>query len=76
VRGNQDIGALQWLRIVILLGALSAATGRADSGDQSIVLRVGDVDRHYVVHVPPGYDGRAPLPTDVIWAFFQKHARR
>ena len=31
-------------------------------GDHTLVLRMGDLDRHYSVHVPPSYDGKQPVP--------------
>lgn len=35
-------------------------------GDHGFVLRVGNLDRRYTVHVPPSYDGRAPLPVVIM----------
>lgn len=36
-------------------------------GDHTLVLRVGDLDRRYVVHVPPDGDGRTPLPVVIMF---------
>jgi polyhydroxybutyrate depolymerase len=39
----------------------------AGSRDVSRTLRVGTTDRQYIVHVPTGYDGSAPMP--VVYLF-------
>lgn len=31
-------------------------------GDYDKTIKVGDTDRHYLLHVPPNYDGSKPLP--------------
>ncbi len=62
------------LAIVIFLGCVSGGAGRADStqpnpassGDHVITIRVGELDRHYTVHVPPGYDGKTPVPVVIM----------
>jgi len=71
-RSNTTMGLL-W-GIVILLGCMSAGTGLAattqakpaSSGDHNFTIRVGDHDRDYTVHVPPGYDGKNPVPVVVM----------
>ena len=40
--------------------------GPVTSGDHGFLLKVGDLDRRYTVHVPPGYDGRAALPVVIM----------
>ena len=32
------------------------------AGDTSVTVQVGAVSRSYVLHVPPGYDGKKPVP--------------
>jgi len=62
------------LGIVILLGCMSAGTGLAATtqanpasfGDQKFTIRVGGHDRAYIVHVPPGYDGKSSVPVVVM----------
>ena len=62
------------LGIVILLGCVRGGTGRADtaqpertsSGDHNITIRVGELDRHYTVHVPPGYNGKTSVPVVIM----------
>jgi len=62
------------LGIVILLGCVSAGTGLAATtqanpasfGDQKFTIRVGGHDRAYIVHVPPGYDGKSSVPVVVM----------
>ncbi len=36
-------------------------------GDHALVLRVGDLDRRYVVHVPPGGEGSRPMPVVIMF---------
>ncbi len=36
-------------------------------GDHSLTLKVGDLDRHYIIHVPSGYDGKKALPIVVMF---------
>jgi polyhydroxybutyrate depolymerase len=43
-----------------------AGNGRLSPGDHVLVLRVGDLDRHYTVHVPPTYDGKQPVPVVIM----------
>jgi len=58
------------LAIVLMIGCVSGSAGRADSmqpntansGDHVITIRVGKLERHYTVHVPPGYDGKTSMP--------------
>jgi polyhydroxybutyrate depolymerase len=39
----------------------------AASGNQKLSLVVGSLTREYVVHVPPQYDGRTPLPVVIMF---------
>ena len=58
------------LAIVLMDGCVSGSAGRADSrrpntansGDLVITVRVDKLERHYTVHVPPGYDGKTSMP--------------
>jgi len=69
---NTTMGLL--LGVVILLGCMSAGTGLAattqakpaSSGDHKFTIRVGEHDRDYTVHVPPGYDGKNSVPVVVM----------
>ncbi len=36
-------------------------------GDHEISLKVGDLKRRYVVHVPKGYDGKKPVPVVIMF---------
>jgi polyhydroxybutyrate depolymerase len=36
-------------------------------GDHEISLKVGDLERRYVVHVPKGYDGKKPVPVVIMF---------
>jgi polyhydroxybutyrate depolymerase len=62
------------LAIVIMLGCESGGVGRADSTqpkptssvDRIITIRLGELDRHYNVHVPPGYDGKTSEPVVIM----------
>lgn len=37
------------------------------SGDHSLSLKVGDLSRRYIVHVPPNYDGTKPMPLVIMF---------
>ena len=62
------------LVVVILLACMSGGAGRAhatqpkgaSSADRDFTLRVGELQRHYTVHLPPSYDGRTPVPVVVM----------
>lgn len=51
--------------LILLLQTLSS-WGVISPGDHHFTTRVGELDRHYTVHVPPGYDGRAPVAVVVM----------
>ncbi len=63
-----------WVWIVILLWCVSAVTGHADatqpklasSGDHNFIIRVGELERHYSVHVPLGYDIKKRVPVVIM----------
>lgn len=60
------------LAIVVGAGAVHSASAKpADTrlgpGDHSLTLKVGDLDRHYIVHVPPGHNGKKPLPLVIMF---------
>lgn len=53
------------LVIAGLAGTMAAPTSDRiplGPGDHRLSVRVGERDRRYLVHVPPGYDGRRPVP--------------
>ncbi|MFA6929275.1 MAG: carboxylesterase family protein [Lentisphaeria bacterium] len=56
---------------IISLSAILAcltlwAQGNSQRGDHSFTTTVGDLQRHYTVHVPPQYDGKVPVPVVVM----------
>jgi len=63
------------LGTTILLGCLTSITAQAASttptkmhpGDHKFELPHQGHTRHYVVHVPPGYDGKAPVPVVIMF---------
>src|SRR5262245_35564189 len=62
------------LGVAFLLGHMSDGTPQAlttrarpaSPGDHDLVIRVGDLDRRYTVHVPLGYDGTKSVPIVVM----------
>ena len=40
---------------------------RLGPGDHSLTLKVGDLERRYVVHVPKSYDGKKPVPVVIMF---------
>jgi polyhydroxybutyrate depolymerase len=48
-------------------GSQSPAASRLNVGDHSLTLKVGDLERHYIVHVPHGYDGKNPVPVVIMF---------
>ena len=47
-------------------GHRNAEATQTEPGDYSLTLRVGELERRYLVHVPPQYDGKTPLPVVVM----------
>ena len=52
---------------LVLLGAAPAQAARGcdrplEAGDQTLPLQSGGSDRPFLLYVPKGYDGKAPLP--------------
>lgn len=39
-------------------------------GDHNLQLTIGGVNRDYMVHIPPGYDGTKPLPVLYFYHYF------
>lgn len=56
--------------LVAALVAPSASAAAAKEtmkpGEHNFTIKVGDLDRHYTVHVPPGYDGKTATPVVVM----------
>ncbi len=58
------------LHAVLLLGHAIGFAGqqqleqpqRLGPGDHSLVIKAGSLERRYIVHVPPSYDGKTPSP--------------
>ena len=49
-----------------LLALLSLAAAPLGPGDHNRSLKMGDVDRSYLVHVPPQYDPQKPTPVVLV----------
>lgn len=47
-----------------------------DAGDHDRVLNAGGLDRTYILHVPPAYDGATPLPLVLNFHGFGSNARQ
>ncbi len=54
------------LGLAPLLAAAATTNPVCTPGTQACTLQVGAWTRHYSVHVPPGYDGKKPLPVVVM----------
>lgn len=46
--------------------AASAQPATWGAGDHDFTIRAGRLERRYTVHVPPGYDGKKPVPVVVM----------
>lgn len=57
-----------WFAAAVVGFAVEAplASVRLLQGDHSLTLTVGNLERRYLVHVPPGYDGVKPVPVVVM----------
>jgi polyhydroxybutyrate depolymerase len=38
-----------------------------NAGGHDVTIKVGDLDRQYIVHVPPSYDGKNPAPVVIMF---------
>lgn len=64
-----------FLATAILLDGMTAVFAQASSsmptkmrpGDHTLDLTHSGLKRHYVVHVPPGYDGKSPVPVVIMF---------
>ncbi len=64
-----------FLGTAILLDGMTAVTVQAAStmptimrpGDHTLELNLNGLKRHYVVHVPAAYDGKAPVPVVIMF---------
>ena len=64
-----------FLATAILLDGMTAVFAQASSsmptimrpGDHTLELTHHGLKRHYVVHVPPGYDGKTPVPVVIMF---------
>jgi polyhydroxybutyrate depolymerase len=64
-----------FLGTTILLNGVTGVTAQASSsmptkmrpGDHTLDLTHSGLKRHYVVHVPPGYDGKTPVPVVIMF---------
>lgn len=45
----------------------AAPAGEFGPGDHTRTLRIGDLERRYMVHVPPGYDAEKPKPVVIVY---------
>ncbi len=57
----------RWLRLATLLAALAMAGVAAAAEPIERHVRVGGVERSYLVDLPPGYDGRRALPAVLVF---------
>ena len=57
------------LILALTIASLHAAEPKAplEPGDHSLTLKVGDLERHYLVHAPPSYDGSKPMPVVIMF---------
>ena len=53
-----------WLALLLTPTVVLAVDNNRmnSSGDCAYTLKVGEFTRHYTVHIPPGYNGKHPLP--------------
>ena len=54
--------SLALLFAVFLVSATSTCTGTLTPGNHKYTLSVNGTERKYTLHVPPQYDGEAPIP--------------
>jgi len=52
---------------ILLSALLPGGAATVKPGDHSLTLKVGDMDRRYIVHVPTNYDGRKPAPVVIMF---------
>lgn len=57
---------------VLIRGPVEAQQSKVEGkrlgpGDHSLTLKVGDLERRYVIHVPKGYDGEKPVPVVIMF---------
>ena len=36
-------------------------------GDTNLTIDIGGMSRRYIMHIPPGYDGKTPMPMVIDW---------
>jgi polyhydroxybutyrate depolymerase len=51
-----------WLWIFPALFCALVCADEYKTGSQSVTLKVGELERNFLLHVPPQYDGTKPLP--------------
>ncbi len=56
-------GLLACSGVAAVAGAQPVPVG---PGDHSLTVRAGALERHYLAHLPPGYDGRKPIPVVIM----------
>lgn len=49
------------------LAADADAVERLGPGDHTVTLKVGDLNRRYIVHVPHAFDGKTSLPVVIMF---------
>jgi len=52
------------------------AAGQPAPGDSNRTLAFGGLDRTYILHIPPSYDGRTPMPLVLNFHGFGSNARQ
>lgn len=57
------------LAVLIAYAAVSplCAQSPMSPGDHSLTLKVGDLERHYLIHLPKVYDGKKPMPVVIMF---------
>ncbi len=64
----QDIFRLTQLLLITLTLCAGLVTARelVPPRDHQFRLKIGQIDRHFTVHVPPGYDGKTAVPVVIM----------
>ena len=64
----KDLLSLLLLFLAAVAPIASAVTAKeaVKAGDHDFTIKVGELERRYTVHVPPGYDSKTPAPVLVM----------
>ena len=61
------MGAFLFSAMTGCLQAQSPAKPQVPPGDHELSLKVGELERRYIVHVPSGYDGKKAMPVVIMF---------